>query len=189
MQLHSHTNWNVNIQVCMGFGRYLSTSRVRLVVPWGRRNIMAPSYVLAIDQGTTSTRAILFDKDGQAWYGSTCVKVCLGFTLPYSALQHMFRLNLQKGIPKGNSCQQPFLKGLPHRMPVPKVGMSTWIRSGTEDFDQCHVFSIIYIYPLSTDLISWTKVNPCQSPNQHQTLRPGEGNRAAGISSETRLSM
>lgn len=26
---------------------------------------MAPSYVLAIDQGTTSTRAILFDKDGQ----------------------------------------------------------------------------------------------------------------------------
>eukprot|EP00435_Cladocopium_sp_Y103_P056992 s280_g19.t1 len=49
----------------MGFGRYLRTSRVRLLVPWGRRNIMAPSYVLAIDQGTTSTRAILFDKDGQ----------------------------------------------------------------------------------------------------------------------------
>ncbi|CAK9011442.1 unnamed protein product [Durusdinium trenchii] len=27
---------------------------------------MAPSYELAIDQGTTSTRAVLFDKDGQA---------------------------------------------------------------------------------------------------------------------------
>lgn len=39
----------------------LSTTQVRLA-----RHFMAPSYVLAIDQGTTSTRAILFDKDGQA---------------------------------------------------------------------------------------------------------------------------
>ena len=41
------------------------TFRVRLASPFCRRFTMAPSYVLAIDQGTTSTRAILFDKDGQ----------------------------------------------------------------------------------------------------------------------------
>ena len=26
---------------------------------------MAPTYILAIDQGTTSSRAILFDRDGE----------------------------------------------------------------------------------------------------------------------------
>ena len=45
---------------CMRVWR-LSTTQVRIA-----RHFMAPSYVLAIDQGTTSTRAILFDKDGQA---------------------------------------------------------------------------------------------------------------------------
>ncbi|CAJ1341836.1 unnamed protein product [Effrenium voratum] len=46
------------------------TSRPRLFGVLGgfgsvRKIAMAPSYVLAIDQGTTSTRAILFDKNGQ----------------------------------------------------------------------------------------------------------------------------
>lgn len=62
---HQHDQHKKSYTHCMGFRRHLIPG-IRLV-PWGRRGIMAPSYVLAIDQGTTSTRAILFDKDGQAW--------------------------------------------------------------------------------------------------------------------------
>ena len=51
---------------CMRLRWYFCTNQVGLFSRWSRRYIMAPSYVLAIDQGTTSTRAILFDKDGQA---------------------------------------------------------------------------------------------------------------------------
>ena len=143
----------------MGFGRYLRTSRVRLV-PWGRRNIMAPSYVLAIDQGTTSTRAILFDKDGQAWSedGHSA-------DITDSAL-HVFRNAKRYPRVKPSKCcvvSNLFSKGCLTECPFQRMGMSIYVDmdshwvNGKEYFVQCHVLGL---YPSSTELVSLTKASP-----------------------------
>ena len=193
MQLHSHTNWKVNIRVCMGFGRYLRTSRVRLVVPWGRRNIMAPSYVLAIDQGTTSTRAILFDKDGQAWYDLhrqwqhvpvtlliTLIILIRGLSWPQCRAA-CFPYKFAKRYPRVKQMSATFSQ----RAASPNAPSKEWgCRYGfpAQRNTSSNVMSGYILRQQNSYL--WQRTVPNQ-----QTLCPGEGHRTAGISSETCLSM